>query len=303
MQQKNIIIIICALVAIGCGTAVLLGVFPVKLFPVKSVPYPNGHVAIWVPLPATPENVTRYHVVPGANDTAYFSVNNLEQVRENATPVQDVPIVVPKALEPYGGLPGDAVMTYAETEYLEQHQLSNIPFIQPEIIAKYPISTDVFYGRKLGGIPVTGEGSYIKVILGNDGELLYLNKVWRTVEPDGTETVIPVTDAIEKLGRGEILNPSRYLGDISVNRIYLAYWEESAGVPQEYLDPVWVFAGTTSSGDAISCKVSARVGAGYPGIARTGSAGVLSIAESAVYDGPSQPRDNTADSTPSINGT
>ena len=150
-------------------------------------------------------------------------------------------------------------MTYVKTEYLEQRNLDT-----GQTIAKYPVSTDIQYGRKLNGVPVAGDGSFIKIELGNDGELLYLNKVWRTVEPAGTEKVIPVSKAIEKLGRGEVLDPLKCICDINVDRIYIAYWEKGAGVQQEYLDPVWVFSGTTSSGEVINYKVYARESDDFP---------------------------------------
>ena len=200
-----------------------------------------------------------YRVLPQINDTVYFSVKNLEQVRFNATSEADAPNIVPKSLEKYGGLPQGALMTYAKTEYLEQRNLDT-----GQTIAKYPVSTKVQYARKIDGIPVTGDGSFIKIELGNDGELLYLNKVWRTVEPAGTEKVIPLSKAIEKLGRGEVLDPLKCICDINVDRIYIAYWEKGTGVPQEYLDPVWVFSGTTSSGEVVNYKVYARESDDFP---------------------------------------
>ena len=261
-NQRFLLIAIILIIAAGVSLLQFPGFLQTNLFPVNSYHTPNGIVNIRVPIPDAPYNLIQYRVVPNANDTAYFSVNDLEKVRDNVTSVEEVPEVVPKTLEKYGGLPKDAVLVFAETEYLEQFRYSDIPFMPSEVIAKYPISTDVQYGRKLKGVPVTGEGSFIKVILGNDGELLYLNKVWRTVEPAGTEKIIPVSQAIEKLGRGEVLNPLKCICDINVDRIYIAYWEKGAGVQQEYLDPVWVFSGTTSSGDVINYKIYARDDAG-----------------------------------------
>jgi hypothetical protein len=257
-SRRVLFILVFLLIIFGVAILIISGTLNAMIIPHSSYKTPMGIITIWVPLPDAPQNLTKCRVVPKANDIAYFSVNNLEQERLNVTSVDDVPLVVPKALEIYGGLPKDAVMVYAETGYLEQHKLSGIPFIPPTVIAKYPISTDVQYGRKINGIPVTGEGSFININLGNDGELLYLNKVWRTVEPDGMEKVIPVSMAIEKLSRGEVLNPQKCFCDLNVDRIYIAYWEKRAGVPQEYLDPVWVFSGTTASGEVISYKVSAR---------------------------------------------
>ncbi len=265
MVNDRRIITIAVIVIVGAGLLIISGALKTNLVPLQSFQTPHGNVNIWAPLPDTPQNVTKYRVVPGLNATEYFSVANLEQERANVTSVEDVPKVMPKALENYGGLPEDAVLVFAETGYLEQRNVDT-----GQTVAKYPISTDVQYGRKINGIPVTGEGSFIKVILGNDGELLYLNKVWRSVEPAGTEKIIPVSQAIDKLCRGEILNPKKCFCDINVDRIYIAYWEKGAGVQQEYLDPVWVFSGTTSSGDVINYKVYARDDAGSSGTALSG---------------------------------
>lgn len=219
--------------------------------------------------PVTPNNITLYRVDPQANDTVYFSVLNLEDIRPNTTSESDASKVVPKSLQKYGGLPYDARMVYTKTEYLEEFNTNSGKF-EP----KYPISTNVQYARKIDGIPVTGDGSFIKIELGNDGELLYLNKVWRTVEPAGTEKIIPVSKAIEKLGRGEVLDPLKCICDINVDRIYIAYWEKGAGVPQEYLDPVWVFFGTTTSGEVINYKVYARESDDFPATPVSGFASV-----------------------------
>jgi hypothetical protein len=276
-NQRILLIGAVAVIAILLGTALLSGIINPNILSTQSFQTPNGKVTIPIPPPDAPQNLTRYRVVMGVDTTAYYSNNNLEgEIRYNVTSEADAPFIVPKALEKYGGLPEDAIMISAETGYLEEHQDSGIPFIPSRVVAKYPISTDVQYGRKINGVPVTGEGSFIKIILGNDGELLYLNKVWRTVEPAGTEKIIPISQAIEKLGRGEVLNPLKCICDINVDRIYIAYWEKGAGVQQEYLDPVWVFSGTTSSGDVINYKVYARDDTGSSGTALSGLSGLHS---------------------------
>jgi hypothetical protein len=257
-NQRFILLAAVILIFFGVAFLILSGMINSILIPHTANKKTTGTITIWIPLPSTPKNITKYHVASQENDTTYFSVTNLEQVRPNVTSEIDAPDVIPKALEKYGGLPDEAILVYNKTGYLEGYEGSDFLFFPDRLIAKDPVSTDVFYGRKLNGIKVTGDGGFIKIILGNDGELLYLNKVWRTVEPEGTEKVIPVSKAIEKLGRGEVLDSLKCFCDLNVDRIYIAYWEKGAGVPQEYLDPVWVFSGTTASGEVINFNVYAR---------------------------------------------
>ncbi|MDO9325836.1 MAG: hypothetical protein Q7T80_12885 [Methanoregula sp.] len=259
IDRRIFLIAITLLVLSGVGLLTLSGILNTIITPQTSYKTSIGIITIRVSLPETPQNFSRYHVVSRENDIAYYSVTNLEQVRLNVTSESDAPSVASKSLEKYGGLPEGAILVYNKTGYLEEKSGTTY-----QVIAKYPISTDVQYGRKLNGIKVTGDGGFIKIVLGNDGELLYLNKVWRTVEPAGTEMVIPVSKAIEKLGRGDVLDPLKCICDLNVDRIYLAYWEKGAGVPQEYLDPVWVFSGTTSSGEVINYKVYARESDDFP---------------------------------------
>ncbi len=256
--------ILLAVVTITILAALFLtqtGIVKPSCIGAKSVNTQYGLITICTSLPPTPENVTLYRVVPQDHDFAYFSVDNLEQGRPNCTTVDEVPSVVPKTLEKYGGLPGDAELVFAETEYLEQFQYSEIPFFPSEVIAKYPISTDVQYGRRINSIPVVGPGGKMMVILGNYGELLYLNKIWRTVEPAGTAKIIPASEAIEKMGRGEILGDRpKLISDLNINKIRLLYYEKDRGQSQEYLEPVWGFSGTLNTGDPWKYYVPAREG-------------------------------------------
>ena len=212
-----------------------------------------GQISIITTIPETPPNVILYRVIPQKNDTQYFSVNNLVDSRPNVTSEIEAPAIAEKILKRYGGLPKGARLTLVKTEYIEGYDLKT-----RQVTSKKPVSTNVQYTRSIDGIPVTGDGGFINIDLGNDGELLYLNKVWRTVQPAGTEKVISVTNAIEKLSRGEVLDPLKCYCDLNVDHIYMAYYEKGQGVPQEYLDPVWVFSGITSSGDTINYKVYAR---------------------------------------------
>ncbi len=210
---------------------------------------PYGIIIVPAELPVTPDNMTLYKVTSQLNDMVFFSVPNLEQTRLNVTSEADAPSVVQKSLEQYGGLPDDAKLSYDKTEYLNQIEFSTIPFLPPREIPKYPISANIQYSRIINGHPIAGDGGFINIELGTDGELLYLDKVWRTVTPSGTVPIISASQAIAKMQRGEILGVRPKCGcDLTVTKIIPTYYEKGRNVSQEYLDPVWVFAGTLSDG-------------------------------------------------------
>jgi hypothetical protein len=249
INKRNIIIVISALIIVGLGLLFLISPFLSAITPHISYSTPYGIITVPATLPETPDNLTLYKVTPQPNDMVFFSVKHLEQYRPNATSEADAPSVVQTSLKQYGGLPNDAVMTYDKTEYLEGHRDNIIPFFPPEVVSKEPILTNVQYSRIINGHPIAGDGGFINIELGNFGELLYFDKVWRTVTPVGTVHIISASQAIEKMQRGEILGMRPKCScELTVNKIVPTYYEKGRNVSQEYLDPVWVFAGTLSDG-------------------------------------------------------
>jgi hypothetical protein len=260
ISKRHLIIVIIIILVTGVSLFIVSDISLSSLLPhpepvntpTAVIQTPTGMVTLLIPIPETPTNLTLYHVIPQPNDMAYYSVTNLETVRSNVTSEADAPAVALKSLEKYGGLPDGAKLAYVKTEYLE-----GINGLTGQVTERDPISTNVQYTRSIDGIPITGNGGFINIELGDNGELLYLNKVWRTVEPVGTIKVIPVSKAITKLGNGDELNHLKCFCDLTVDRIYIAYYEKDRNVPQEDLDPVWVFSGT-SSAEVINYKVYAR---------------------------------------------
>ena len=212
-----------------------------------------GNATISASIPDSPSSAQAYLMVSDPNDTAYFSVNDLEKIRENVTSASDAPQVAASILNNYGGLPPDAVITMAETEYLIEMNGTT-----QEEITRYPVSTNVQYGRKIHDVPVVGSGAYINILIGDNGELLYLNKVWRTVTPAGNISIIPVSAAIEKLRHGEVLNPKSYPFNVNITKIRLGYYEKGRNESQDYLDPAWLFKATTDTDEPIQYYVYAR---------------------------------------------
>jgi hypothetical protein len=217
-----------------------------------------GPVSINANLPESPPSVPLYRVVPSEYDMAFYSVNHLVDFRPNVTSEADAPQVVPVALIPYGGLPQGAKLTFVKTEYVETFNLDT-----HQVIERDPISTNVQYRRYIDDKPVVGDGGSIYIDLGNYGELIYLNKVWRTVSSDGTVPIIPVSTAIEKMKRGVLLgHRPKCACQLNVDKIGLGYYEKGRDETQEFLEPVWIFSGKLSSGDTWNYYVYARESAG-----------------------------------------
>jgi len=258
--MRPIVSVIVLGIIVLAGLSILFFITPLQavINPHTSYSTPYGIITIPITLPETPDNLTLYKVSPQPNDMAYFSVDNLEQDRPNTTSEADAPLIAPKSLIKFGGLPEDAKMSLDKTEYLEQYSYNIIPFLPGHVIAKRPISTNVQYSRIIDGHQIAGDGGYINLELGNNGELLYLDKVWRTVTPSGTIPIISAVQAIKKMQNGEILGPRPKCScELTVTKIIPTYYEEGRNVPQKYLDPVWVFAGTLDGGDSWHYAVSA----------------------------------------------
>lgn len=212
-----------------------------------------GIVNISTILPDSPSDTIAYQIVSGPDDMAFFSTGHLVDERPNVTSEAEAPQAAETALIPYGGLPQGAILTFNKTEYIEE-----IDTTTNQVTARYPVTTNVQYGRYVDNMPVVGAGGFIYIDLGNDGELIYLNKVWRTVTPAGNISIQPVTTAIEKLRHGEVLNPKYIPYNVNIAKIRLGYYEKGRGESQEYLDPAWLFRGTTEQGEPVQYYVYAR---------------------------------------------
>jgi hypothetical protein len=213
-----------------------------------------GTVSINAELPESPSNITMYRVIPSKNDMVKYFADKLIAARYNLTSESDAPKAAEKALIPYGGLPDGAKLVLVETGYIEGYDTET-----GQVVDKTPVETNVQYDRLIDGKPVVGDGGYIRMDLGDHGELITLFKVWRTVSPDGTAPIIPVSSAIEKIKQGELLgHKPKCACQLNVDKISLGYFEKDRDEPQEFLEPVWIFSGNLSSGGSWNYYVYAR---------------------------------------------
>jgi len=154
----------------------------------------------------------------------------------------------------YGGLPPDAKLVMVNTNYMKKMNRDT-----GEVLEKWPTFTGVLYTRNLMGLPVIGDGDRIAINLGENGELLEIYKIWRHLEYTGTNvSIISPQQAVEKLQNGESIHHVMSDSGIVITNITLGFYEKSRTDPQIFLEPVWIFSGTTQSGDRISLYVYAR---------------------------------------------
>jgi FOG: PKD repeat len=214
----------------------------------------SGLVSIHAAEPTTPSSLPVYRAVLNDGDAVSQNFDDLFKDRNNVISEQDAPEVARKALEPYGGVPTDAVFRLSETVYWEA--LNRTTW---EVESRTPIYTQVYYNRIVDGMPVIGFSDEIQVCLGENGKILRILKIWRTLEKtDNPMTVIPARSATGKLQDGEVLDRPTIVGDVTVNSIRLKYYETSRTDKEITLEPVWAFDGNTSSGSPEEFLVYAR---------------------------------------------
>jgi hypothetical protein len=261
------LIIITIIIIIFSGLVIMLGILPESGKTASSPSYqsPFGKIVIRTDLPETPMTLIFYEVTPLQTDMIDYSIEELLDFRQNVTSESDAPHIAEKQLEKYGGLPSDAVLVSSRMEVATQGSGFSMK--------KYPIMTEVQYTRHIDKIPVLGEGGVIRVSLGENGELLELYKVWRTVKNSGNAKILPATTAIEKLQRGEKLgNTMKVTGNLNVDNIHMGYFERGYNVSQDYLYPIWIFSGTTSDGDFWRYSVYALQFANFTAVPTSGQA-------------------------------
>lgn len=230
-----------------------------RVIPEGSIPSsylsPTKKITVHATEPKTPQSVTIYKGVFRDGDKHDVILGDSLTPKNNVISEKDAPEAAQKVIEQYGGLPTDAELGRSETRYLEKIRSST-----GEVVEKTPVSTGVYYIRKIDGMPVVGMSDKIIIELGESGALLRYYKIWRTLEPLDTKvSVISPDKAADKLRGGQILDPPLGVNeDVNINEIKLGYYETSREDPEIILQPVWIFYGKTTSGSEIKYDIYAR---------------------------------------------
>jgi PKD repeat protein len=204
--------------------------------------------------PDSPRTFPVYRGVLKEGDSFEKFFQTIGKIRQNVTSVTDADRVARMAMEPYGGIPPDAVYQGAETTYGELYNYSS-----KIVESRWPESTSVSYTCFINNRWINGDNNWIRLELGENGELLYVIKVWRTYTYIGDVPVIPLDKAIRKLQNGETMET--YLEekqDVTITVMGLEYYAKTVANNETVLEPIWSFNGRTSRGDPIVFDVYAR---------------------------------------------
>jgi PKD repeat protein len=191
------------------------------------------------------------------------SVNKIfhePQTCQNVTPPEEASELAKKVLEPYGGLPMDAVSNGAFTQYERVYN-----YTLGQYVSAIPEATTISYSqKKINGLWTIGDSNYIRVDLGENGELLRVVKIWRNYTFTGDVPVIPINTALEKLHLGELINePIVMMEDITIDMASPGYYAKKIGSSDAVLEPIWIMYGNTTSGSRVGFYVYARQFANY----------------------------------------
>jgi PKD repeat protein len=196
-----------------------------------------------------------YRGVFEKNDSVNLQLQQIGKSRQNVTTESEAPEAARKALEPYGGLPADAVYNGSDVTYTEiyNYTLHKTTYKEPESIT-------VFYSREINEMSVRGDSNVIMVTLGTKGELLWIFKKWRNYTYTGTVPIIPVDAAIGKLEREELIDSAWHPEEapVTIDSIGQGYYAKDAGNSQTKLEPIWMFFGSGRTGTRLGFYVYAR---------------------------------------------
>jgi hypothetical protein len=212
-----------------------------------------GNISFNAPMPESPLSLPVYKGVLGPGDLIDDDLGPSMGDGINVPSEKDAPGIAIKVLDAYGGLPPDAILTGASTSYAES--LNSTTY---ELQRRYAEDTMVFWQRHLNGRYIMGDTDIIRVLLGDNGNPIWVYKEWRTYTYVGDVPVIPVEKAIRKLEEGDTIN--QYLDsreDVTIHNITLGYYVKGLEEQEIIVEPVWIFSGETSE-SAVSFKVYAR---------------------------------------------
>lgn len=229
-------------------------VMPLMNAPVTSAP--QGAVTGFIlekDLPAARATAPSYTVMK--TESVFEGSEILMTVKENTPKKEEAAVIAEKILEQYGGLPDDAVLARVEQISLNQYNTKT-----QLVEEQYPQFTQVIYQQEINGAPVVGPGAEINICLGENGELLQIEKAWRHVEFAGDVPVISAAEAYEKLQERDLLViPQSSLDGVRISDIKLGYYAEHREHDQEIYSPVWIFYGSKQGRQPFPYLVDARI--------------------------------------------
>ena len=250
MEKKWIMTGIALVCTVAC-TALVLSLL--MNTPANSIPQGSATgFILGTTLPDSPATAPVYNVV--RKESVFEGSEKVMEVKPSIPSEDEAVIFAEKILADYGGLPDDAVLSQVKQVYLGGYNLNS-----ETVEEQYPQFTQVIYTQQINGSPVAGPGAEINIELGENGELLHIEKAWRHVEYGGEVPIISAAEAYEKLQRHELLEiPQSSLSGITISEVNLGYYAEHRDHDQKVYSPIWIFSGYKQGGQPFPYMVDAR---------------------------------------------
>lgn len=205
-------------------------------------------------LPNSLATAPSYNIVE--KESVFEGSPKMMEIKTSIPSKNEAPIIAEKILMKYGGLPKDAVISKVEQVSMEKYNVKT-----ETVEERYPQFTQIIYEQQIDGAPVVGPGAEINICLGENGELLQIEKAWRHVEYAEEIPVISAAEAYEKLQKHDLLVvPQSSLEGVKISDIKLGYYAEDREHDQKIYSPVWIFYGYKQGGRPFPYMVDARRG-------------------------------------------
>lgn len=195
----------------------------------------NEPYALNVALPESPQTAPWYKVV--SKDSIFEGTPKSMELKASIPSESEATALAEKALQKYGGLPGDAVLKKVQRVNVKKYDTKTGVSEEGS-----PLFTQVIYTQQVNASPVIGPGAEINIELGENGEVLAIEKAWPHLEYAGEVNIITAQEAYEKLKKGDTitLTQSSPLGK-QVTDVKLGYYAEHRDKDQKNFMPVWIF--------------------------------------------------------------
>jgi hypothetical protein len=184
-----------------------------------------------------------FRVTEDANDTIQFENWSADSQFAEAPSPEECPSYAKKALEPYGGMPRDAVLDSIRDESSGcMHTGSDEKC--------FVTSRRIVYRQKPYNVTIHGKAGGLSIELTAGGFPSNINKEWLTLDEVGVVHIIPASEAIERLRHGEGKNIPLDPLDLTILSVEPGYYTPENVTNGSYLEPVW----TVNARDEIQKK-------------------------------------------------
>lgn len=181
---------------------------------------------------------------------------------EYAPPAEECNHYAAIALEPYGGMPEDAVMASLIDASSWGYYNATTSQMKSGVATRR-----MDYKQMLNGMPVLGKAGWMTVELGGNGSLRMLDKHWLTLKETGLTPLIPQSEAIQRLKEGQIRDAPDLAFNLRIRGMSLGYYTPLNGSEPQYLEPVWIVKATDIiRGKDLELYVPAQNDTSYGGV-------------------------------------